>query len=126
VARLGRAAGLGPAVTAKDVYDRAAAGDPAAQRIVDEVGGRLGVALRNVLLAYDVDEVVLGGGVTHAGDRYVQPILREWARQGETSALARTMLRPDKLRIADPTRNMGAWGAVALAAECIVKGTPAA
>ena len=71
--------------------------------------------LRNVLLAYDVQEIVLGGGVTRAGDRYLQPILREWERQRKTSAFARTMLTPAKLRIADPARNMGAWGAVALA-----------
>ena len=139
VIRLGRAAGLraqsgaqtsSPALaaaeqagtpalqlTAKDVYDAAAAGDPAAQQIVEGVGERLGVALRNVLLAYDVEEIVLGGGVTRAGERYLQPILAQWAQQRATSALARAMLTPDKLRIADPTRNMGAWGAVALAAR---------
>ena len=125
VARLGRAAGLGgpglsAALTAKDVYDMAAAGDPAAQGIVDAVGAKLGVALRNVLLAYDVEEIVLGGGVTRAGERYLRPILAEWARQRETSALARAMLTADKLRLADPTRNMGAWGAVALAARGVV------
>jgi glucokinase len=99
------------------VYDAAAAGDAAAQQIVQDVGTRLGVALRNVLMAYDVDEIVLGGGVTRAGTRYLAPILAEWARQRADSAFARAMLRPDKLRIADPARNMGAWGAVALAAQ---------
>lgn len=127
VIRLGQAAGLGgqtgtsaPArLTAKMVYDAAAAGDVAAQQIVENVGARLGVALRNVLMAYDVDEIVLGGGVTHAGERYLAPILAEWERQRAISALARTMLKPEKLRIADPTRNMGAWGAVALAARMV-------
>lgn len=118
VTRLGRAAGLGgDSLTAKDVYDAAAAGQAVAQQIVDDVGTKLGVALRNVLLAYDLDEIVLGGGVTRAGERYLAPILAQWARQGETSALARAMLTPAKLRIADPARNMGAWGAVALAAQ---------
>jgi len=121
VVRLGKAAGLGAqagrSLTAKDVYDAAAAGDAAAQQIVDMVGAKLGVALRNVLLAYDVDEIVLGGGVTRAGPRYLEPILAEWARQRAASAFARATLTPDKLRIADPRRNMGAWGAVALAAR---------
>jgi glucokinase len=107
-------------LNAKAVYDAAAAGDPVAQQIVADVGTRLGIALRNVIMAYDVDTVVLGGGVTRAGDRYLQPILAEWARQGETSAFARAMLLPARLRLADPSRNMGAWGAAALAARNIL------
>jgi glucokinase len=106
-------------LNAKAVYDAAAGGDAVAQKIVSDVGAKLGIALRNVIMAYDVDTVVLGGGVTRAGDRYLQPILAEWERQRATSAFARAMLTPAKLRIADPTRNMGAWGAVALAARNI-------
>lgn len=105
------------AITARAVYEAAAAGDEVAQRLVDAVGVELGRALRSVVLAYDVDSVVLGGGVTRAGERYLRPILAEWQRQREGSALARTVLRPEILRIADPTRNLGAWGAAALAAD---------
>lgn len=112
----GALAALTP-LTARGVYDAAAAGDAAAQKIVDDVGVELARSLRSVVLAYDVDSVVLGGGVTRAGDRYLQPIIAEWLRQQETSALARAVLRPEILRIADPTRNLGAWGAAALAAE---------
>lgn len=106
-------------ISARSVYDAAAAGDGVAQAIVDQVGTELGRALRSVMLAYDVDEIVLGGGVTRAGDRYLAPIAAEWRRQQATSALARALLRPELIRIADPTRNMGAWGAVALAAQGI-------
>jgi glucokinase len=106
-------------ITARGVYDAAAAGDPAAQQIVNEVGAELARSLRSVVLAYDVDAVVLGGGVTRAGDRYLQPIIAEWLRQQETSALARAVLRPEILRIADPTRNFGALGSAALAAEML-------
>jgi glucokinase len=107
-------------LTAKAVYDAAAAGDAVAEEIVTGVGAGLGIALRNVLMAYDVDTLVLGGGVTRAGDRYLRPILAEWERQRAASPFARAMLTPAKLRIADPTRNMGAWGAVALAARSIL------
>ncbi|MFZ1768647.1 MAG: ROK family protein [Caldilinea sp.] len=106
-------------LNARGVYDAAAAGDIAAQQIVDDVGTELARSLRSVVLAYDVDNIVLGGGVTRAGDRYLQPIIAEWLRQQETSALARAVLRPEILRIADPTRNLGAWGAAALAAELL-------
>jgi glucokinase len=107
-------------ITARGVYDAAAAGDDAAQQIVDDVGTELARSLRSVVLAYDVDSVVLGGGVTRAGDRYLAPIIAEWLRQQETSALAREVLRPEILRIADPTRNLGAWGAAALAADRLI------
>jgi len=126
-AREALAAGAGGALavlaplTARGVYEAAAAGDAVAQQIVDDVGTELARALRSVVLAYDVDSVVLGGGVTRAGDRYLAPIIAEWRRQQETSALARALLRPEILRIADPTRNLGAWGAAALAAELIVE-----
>lgn len=114
----GALATLNP-LSAHGVYDAAAAGDEAAQQIVDDVGTELARSLRSVVLAYDVDSVVLGGGVTRAGDRYLAPIIAEWLRQQETSALARAALRPEILRIADPTRNLGAWGAAALAAELV-------
>jgi len=114
----GALAALHP-LTARGVYDAAATGDAAAQQIVDDVGTELARSLRSVVLAYDVDSVVLGGGVTRAGNRYLQPIVAEWRRQQATSALARAVLRPEILRIADPTRNLGAWGAAALAAELL-------
>ncbi|MFO7635291.1 MAG: ROK family protein [Caldilinea sp.] len=114
----GALATLNP-ISARGVYEAAAAGDTTAQQIVDDIGTELARSLRSVVLAYDVDSVVLGGGVTRAGDRYLQPIIAEWLRQQETSALARAVLRPEILRIADPTRNLGAWGAAALAAELV-------
>jgi len=104
-------------LTAKAVYEAAAAGDLTASVIVNRVGAELGRALRNVIMAYDAEAIVLGGGPTRAGARYLAPILTEWQRQQETSPLARAMLRPAMLRIADPARNMGAWGAVALVAQ---------
>ncbi len=81
-------------LTAKDVYDAAAAGDPVALAIVDEIGAELGRALRNVVLAYDAESIVLGGGVTRAGAGYLRPIVAEWARQHATSPLARALLPP--------------------------------
>jgi glucokinase len=102
---------------AREVYAAAAAGDRLAHQVIERVGTELGRALRNVALAYDVDEIVLGGGITRAGDLFLAPLRAEWARQREEAALARFLLTPELVRIADPTRNMGAWGAAALAAR---------
>jgi glucokinase len=104
-------------LTARAIYGAAAAGDSAAKVIVDRIGVELGRALRTVMMSYDVEEIVLGGGVTQAGAQFLQPVLDEWARQSSASALARKLLRPELVRLADLTRNMGAWGAVAFALD---------
>jgi glucokinase len=102
-------------LTARAVYTAAATGDADAAAVVDRIGAELGRALRTVVMCYDVEEIVLGGGVTQAGTQFLQPVLAEWERQRASSALARKLLRPEMVRLADPTRNMGAWGAAAVA-----------
>jgi glucokinase len=104
-------------LTARAVYAAAAAGDAVAIAVVERIGAALGRALRTVLLCYDIEEIVLGGGVTQAGAPFLQPVLDEWARQRSTSELARKILQPAMVRLADPARNMGAWGAAAVALE---------
>jgi predicted NBD/HSP70 family sugar kinase len=54
------------ASSAKDVYDAAAAGDPAAIDLVDDVGRRLAWAVHTLVMTYDVQRVVVGGGVSLA------------------------------------------------------------
>lgn len=108
-------------LSARAVYGAAATGDPVAAAIVERIGVELGRALRTVMMCYDLEEIVLGGGVTQAGAQFLQPVLDEWARQSSVSALARKLLRPDMVRLADMKRNMGAWGAAAFALEQIHK-----
>jgi glucokinase len=61
-------------VTAHDVADHAAAGDPLARRIWDETTAILGSAMANVLDVFNPDLIVLGGGVTRAGARLLDPV----------------------------------------------------
>jgi glucokinase len=63
-----------PAVTAKDVAQAAAAGDPLAARIWDETTAILGSAIANILDIFNPELVVLGGGVTRAGDQLLVPV----------------------------------------------------
>ncbi len=107
-------------LTARAVYAAAAQGDGVAVAIVDRIGAELGRALRTVVMCYDVEEIVLGGGVTQAGEQFLRPVLDEWERQRRRAALARKVLRPEMVRLADPTRNMGAWGAAAVALERVM------
>ena len=102
--------------TAIDVYRAAASGDPLATEIADAVGRRLAWAVHLLVMTYDVERVVLGGGVSHAGETFVLPIQRELDRMRAASALAREQLTPDIVELLPPGADAGAWGAVVIAA----------
>ena len=61
-------------VTAKDVYDAAAAGDENAKRVVDEAGQALGMAAAIVSCIANPELVLLGGGVSAAGRALLDPV----------------------------------------------------
>ncbi len=63
-----------PMVTARDVAEAAAAGDALATRIWDETTAILGSAVANILDIFNPELVVLGGGVTRAGDQLLVPV----------------------------------------------------
>jgi glucokinase len=104
------------APTAISVYHAAAGGDEVAGAIVEAVGRRLAWAVHLLVMAYDVERVILGGGVSHAGEAFAQPIQRELDRMRAASALAREQLRPDIVELLPPGADAGAWGAVVIAA----------
>lgn len=61
-------------VTARDVAEAAAAGDTIAGVVWDETTAILGSSLANFLDIFNPDLVVLGGGVTRAGDQLLVPV----------------------------------------------------
>ena len=61
-------------VTAKDVYDAAAAGDENAKRVTDEAGSALGMAAAMLACVVNPDLVLLGGGVSAAGRALLDPV----------------------------------------------------
>ena len=56
------------AITAKHVIDLAKAGDPDCSRLFDRYVYHLCVGLANLINVYDPEIIVLGGGVSHAGE----------------------------------------------------------
>ncbi|MBT9776102.1 ROK family glucokinase [Clostridium sp. MCC353] len=58
---------FGAAITAKDVYDCAKAGDALANEVVEVVSRYLGLALAHVAMIVDPQVFVIGGGVSKAG-----------------------------------------------------------
>ena len=61
----------GPAITAA-----AEAGDPVALAAFDEVGSWLGVGVANLVASFDPQIVVIGGGLSAAGDLLLEPARR--------------------------------------------------
>ncbi|TWE06438.1 glucokinase [Neobacillus bataviensis] len=55
-------------ITAKDVFDAARDNDQLAQKVLNEVSFHLGLALANIGNTLNPDKIVLGGGVSKAGD----------------------------------------------------------
>ena len=61
-------------VTAKDVYDAAAAGDENARRVVNEAGSALGLAAAIFACVVNPEMILLGGGVSAAGRALLDPV----------------------------------------------------
>lgn len=114
-------------ITTQAVYDAAKAGDPVALSIADKAGHYLGRALQSLVMSYDVESIILTGGVTRAGQTFLQPILREWKRLHHESPLAQEMLKLDMLHLAasnqiDSRVGTVALGAVVFAAQALALG----
>ena len=74
-------AGNSGALTGPMVTAAAQEGDLVALEAFGDVGEWLGVGLANLVAAFDPDLVVIGGGVSIAGDRLLEPARRAFARR---------------------------------------------
>jgi glucokinase len=61
-------------LTARDVFDAAAAGDELAAKIVEDTALYLAIAAMNLMHVIDPDMVVFGGGMTAAGPAFLERI----------------------------------------------------
>jgi glucokinase len=102
------------------VYQAFRQEDPLARRIVRQASAYLAQAIQWIVMAYDVDKVVLGGGVSHDGSAFLQPVLDELALLRAHSSLARRQLTEQKIALFPPDLNAGLLGAVALAKSSLV------
>jgi glucokinase len=104
-----------PNLDSRAVYQAFRQEDPLARRLVRQVSAYLAQAIQWIVMAYDVDKVVLGGGVSHDGPAFLQPVLDELALLRAHSSLARQQLTEQKIALFPPDLNAGLLGAVALA-----------
>jgi glucokinase len=65
-------------VSAKDVFDTAREGDPISTAVIKEVASYLGLALANIANTLNPEKIVLGGGVSKAGDILLTPVKQKF------------------------------------------------
>jgi glucokinase len=80
-------------ITAKDVFDAAAQGDDLAARIVEETSFYLAVGAMNMMHTLDPNMIVFGGGMTAAGDAFLQRIRSHVRQLAFPVPAARTQIR---------------------------------
>ncbi len=95
-------------LSAKDVFDEAKAGDAVALDLVDEVCGILGAALSNIACVVNPEVIVIGGGVSKAGEILIRTIQKHYI---ETSFHA---CRNTRFALADLGNDAGMYGCVEL------------
>lgn len=105
----------GRALTTNEVYTLAVEGHTAAQAAVGRAAGYLSRAVYLLLMTYDVEKVVLGGGVTRSGAAFEQPLRRAMDALRADSPLTASMMPDEKVVIIPSDYNVGVVGAVYLA-----------
>jgi predicted NBD/HSP70 family sugar kinase len=101
------------------VFAAAASGDPVAVDVIDHAGRAIAWGIHLLALAYDVERIVIGGGVSHAGEAFMAPVRRQLDRYREASPLAAEILLPDLVQLLPADADAGAWGAVTIARESL-------
>ena len=95
-------------LTCKDVFDAAKAKDRLAQEILEEVFAYLGAAIANICNAVDPDAVVIGGGVSKAGQFLLEGVERHFQKHVFHA------VSPVEIRLASLGNDAGAYGAFKL------------
>jgi glucokinase len=72
-------------LTTEDLFEAARRGDVVATQVVKRAGAALGLALADYVNINNPEAIVLGGGVTRAGDTYLGPVERELKRRALTA-----------------------------------------
>ena len=67
------AAATGEVIEGDEIAQRAKAGDQAAQRVFDEAGRALGIAVASLAMTLNIETFVIGGSVAQAGELLLRP-----------------------------------------------------
>ena len=102
----------GEAVSSKDIFDAAKAGDHFAESIVDRVSYYLGLAIANISNSLNPDSVVIGGGVSAAGE-FLRSRIENYFQKYAFPKVRQTT----RVKIAELGNDAGIIGAASLARQ---------
>lgn len=97
-------------VTSYEVFTEAAAGDPVCKDIIDTALNYLGIAIANAVSIFDPEVIIIGGGVSKAGE-----IVFDTVRKVVDKRCFKSMAESVKIVPAGLGTDAGVIGAVALA-----------
>ena len=88
---------LGDNLTSRDVYNLAAGGNIKAQRIFQQMGRALGIAIANLINTFNFPLYLLSGGMLPAWDYFAPTMLEEVSRRSFTYRNSQTRIEQAKL-----------------------------
>lgn len=103
-------------LSTQQAFELAASGDAGASAAVNRASTYLARAIYMLIMTHDVERVVVGGGVSQAGDLFWHPLLTCLDELRRGSPLAEKMLSPEKIILIPASYNPGVHGAVLLSA----------
>ena len=98
-------------IMAKDVFDAANGGDKLAQDVLEQVYAYMGEFIANICCVVNPEVVVLGGGVSRAGEPLLEGVKRHFKKWGYHAC------QDTQFRLATLGNDAGAYGAFKLVAE---------
>lgn len=104
------------ALPVRDVFDAADAGDPGAIALRDGLAYGVAAAVRVIVLATDVETVVLGGGVTALGDRLLSRVRGTLDAAAAASPFMRSLRLSERIDLLPPGSPAAALGAALIGA----------
>lgn len=96
----------GDPLSSKLLFQCAKAGDPLSKTVVNRVGNYLGLALSHIGNVMNPEKIVIGGGVSHAGEILLEPVRQAF----ETYAFKRVR-KSTKIHLATLGNDAGVIGA---------------
>lgn len=105
------------ALPVRDVFDAADAGDAHARELRNGLAHGVAAAVRVLVLAADVDVVVLGGGLTALGPRLMGDVTRELEASASSSAFLRSLRLDERVELLPAGSPAAALGAALIGAS---------
>lgn len=99
--------------TVKDVFDLARGNDPLAYQVFEVFTDKLGLALANVSALFNPGTIIIGGGISQAGDFLINHIKTNFLKY------ATPVVRDTKIILASLGSNAGMYGAYYLIRDLV-------